>query len=298
MVFVGTNSRGPWARAEALLSGTPDRELPRWAPAQAPNLRFVQSLYAGVDDFPFDRFPPPIEVASNSGAYAPFVAEHAIALVLALAKNLPENFALVRRHRLRPAPSSRNLVGKTALILGYGGIGREVASRLRSFGMRVQGLNRKGGEAPGLDRLYPARALAAAVSPADVIVDARPLTIRTRRTINARVLSRMKDDALYVNVGRAWTVDPRALYRHLRSHPRFAAATDVWWTEDVARRRLESGYPLDRLPNFIGTPHVAGYSANMSREARARIFDSAVENLSRFFVQGSPKNLVDRAEYA
>lgn len=296
--FVGPSSRGPWEHAEALFTGYLGRELPQWRPSQAPGLRFVQSLFAGVDDFPFNRFPPPIEIASNSGAYAPFVAEHAVALVLALAKNLVPNLDLVRAGRMRPISPNRNLIGRTALILGYGGIGREVALRLRGFGMRIEGLSRIGANRPEVDRMYVPASLFDALKTADVIIDCRPLTRSTRGTINTGAFAQMKETAIFVNVGRAATVDERSLYKHLLLHPGFRAGTDVWWEENQATGTLGSRYPLATLPNFVASPHNAGFDRGMDASARARVFGLAIENLSRFFVEGHPRYVANRYDYA
>ncbi len=296
--FVSSSSRGPWARAEALLTGAPARELPHWEPRQAPNLSFVQSLFAGVDDFPFQKFPAPIRVAGNSGAYAPFVAEHTIAMVLALAKNLRNSFDLVRGGRLRSLPPTVNLIGKTALILGFGGIGQEVAHRLRGFGMRVEAVSRSGADRPGADRTYSADSLLRALGSADVIIEARPLTNATRSTLGSAAFGQMKRSAIFVNVGRAGTVDEDALYHHLVRTPTFRAGTDVWWSEDWEHNRFWDRRGLARLPNFLATPHTAGFTPGMTAEARARVFGLAIENLSRFFAEGAPRFVIDRSEYS
>ncbi len=278
---------------EAILLGAYLREDPRADPAGLPRLGFVQRLFAGVDDLPFERFPPGVEVAGNVGGYAPFVAEHALALALACSRCVLEGQAAVAAGRARPAPELRSFWQQTALILGYGEIGRALAERLHALGARVQGLGRTGAPAPGAERMYAADQLLEALSDAALVVDARPLTARTLRTLDARAFAAMREDAVFVNVGRGGTVDEETLYRHLESHPRFRAALDVWWAEDFAHGRLTSRFPFTSLPNFVGSPHWAGFAPPV----QAYALRTALDNLARWFAGERPRHVVDRSEY-
>jgi phosphoglycerate dehydrogenase-like enzyme len=292
--FAEGSSPANWGQVEAMLVGSLERESPAFDPSSTPRLRFVQRIYTGVDGFPFPRLPPSVQVAGNVGAYAPFVAEHAVALALAAARTLVESADRVRRGQLRPPPEQRLLFRRTAVILGYGEIGRAIAERLAGFETRVVGVNRTGRMAPGAAAMYPADALELAVAEGDFVFDARPLNRSTRGTIDGRILRAMRSDAVYVNVGRAGTVDEEALYRHLVDHPSFRAALDVWWDEDYERGRLSSRFPLAEQPNFVGTPHVAGFGPGVESYVLAK----ALENLARFFRGESPRHLVDRREYS
>jgi D-3-phosphoglycerate dehydrogenase len=279
---------------EAALLGSISRDASAFDPSRFPALRFVQRIFAGVDDVPFGRFPSWIEVAGNVGGYAPFVAEHAVALALASARCVLEGTAAVAEGRSRPAPELRTLYRETVVILGYGAIGRALAERLRPFEVEVHGVNRGGDPAPGCAAMFPADHLREAVAGPAFVFDARPLTDRTRGSLGAAEFGAMRDDATFVNVGRGGTVDEEALYRHLVAHPRFRAALDVWWDEDFARGRLRSRFPFATLPNFVGTPHWAGFSPRVEEYARG----TALANLARFFRGERPLHLVDRAEYA
>jgi phosphoglycerate dehydrogenase-like enzyme len=294
VAFVDPSATGPWPFVEAWLLGSVERELPRWKPDLTPRLQFVQRLFTGLDGFPFERFPDSVEIAGNVGAFAPFVAEHAVALLLALTHNVVTNAERVRTGRLRPPASNLYLVDRTVLLLGFGAIAREIAARLRPFGPRLEGLSRDGKGVVGLERTYDARHLTDALSGADIVLDCRPLTDSTRRTIDATALGRMRPAAIYVNIGRAGTVDEAALYEHLAHHPEFRAALDVWWDEDFASGALKSRYPFATLPNFLGSPHVAGVGA----QARIRAIEMAVENLGRFFQGVRPNHVADRRDYA
>jgi len=278
---------------EALLLGSVERELGDFDLGSLHHLSFVQRVYTGMDGIPFARFPSGVRFAGNVGAYAPFVSEHAVMLALAAARDLPRAHARVRAGLLRPPPTHRLLWGRTAVILGYGEIGRAIAARLVGFDVRVLGLNRSGRMTPGCEAMFPADRLREAVAEGDFVFDARPLTRLTEGSIRAPILDAMRETAVFVNIGRAGTVDEEALYRHLLDHPSFRAALDVWWQEDFAGGRLEYRFPFGDLPNFVGTPHCAGFGPDVETHVLRR----AVENLDRFFTGGAPRYVVDRREY-
>lgn len=294
VAFVGPSDPGPWPAAEAWLLGSVARELPQWTPELTPRLRFVQRLFTGLDGFPFDRFPDSVQIAGNVGAFAPFVAEHAVALLLGVTHNVVLNADRVREGRLRPPASNRYLIDRTVLLLGYGAIAREIAARLRPFGPRLEGLSRDGKGVAGLDRMHAAPHLTDALAGADIVIDCRPLTDSTRGTIDVTALGRMRPAAIYVNIGRAGTVDEAALFEHLSHHPDFRAALDVWWEENYEAGSFTTRYPFATLPNFLGSPHVA----SVGEPARVRAIEMAVENLGRFFQGVRPNHVGDRADYA
>lgn len=291
--FARSPEKSPWDEVEAILVGSVDRELGAYTPSSTPRLRLVQLIYTGVDRFPFDRFPGPIEIAANVGAYAPFVAEHAVMLALAAAREVLPAQTQVRARTLRPPPKIRLLLGRTAVILGYGAIGRQLARRLSGFDLRIVGVNRTGRMAPGCSAMYSAGRLREAVAEGDVVFDVRPLTRATERTIGTAELDAMKPHAIYVNVGRAATADEEALYRHLLAHPEFRAAFDPWWDEDFGNGTFRTRFPLVDLPNFLATPHSAGFGPATQEFA----LTCALQNLARFFHGEPPLYRVDRREY-
>lgn len=291
--YTSEGSPDRWEGAEAMLLGSVERDLGAVEVRDLPKLRFVQRVYTGMDGVAFERFPPGVRFAGNVGAYAPFVAEHAVTLALAAARELLRSQALVASGTLRPPPTQRLLWGRTAVILGYGEIGRAIADRLTGFGTRVLGLNRTGRIAAGCSGMYPADRLREAVGEGDFIFDTRPLTRATRGTINAEVFSAMRPEAVFVNVGRAATVEEEALYDHLRRHPDFRAALDVWWDEDYVNGRIHHRFPFAELPNFVGTPHSAGFGPGIV----VHILEHAAVNLRRFFDGYEPRFIVDPQEY-
>ncbi len=276
-----------------MLVGSLIRDVKEFDPASVPKLRFVQRIYTGLDGFPFEWFSPEVQVAGNVGAFGPFVSEHAITLALAAARELTAAGEMVRTGRLRPAPKQRALYRSTAVILGYGEIGREIARRLRGFEVRVIGVSRDGKPADGADEMYGADRMLEALAKGDFVFEVRPLTRATAGTIGTAALEAMRPEAVFVNVGRAGTVVEEALFRHLQTHPSFRAGIDVWWNEDYTSGALPSRFPFSSLPNFVGTPHSAGAAPG----AESRMLELAAENLTRFFRDGRPMHVVDRSEY-
>lgn len=293
-VFLEGTTPADWSDVEAALLGSIAREAKNWDPRSAPRLKFVQRIFTGIDDLPFDRFPPNVEIAGNVGGYAPFVAEHAVALALGAARTLVTAHAQVAAGRLRPAPENRALLGRTAVILGFGEIGHAIAARLGGFGVRIVAVTRSGKREAGCDATFPATRLREAMAAGSIVFDARPLTRATQRSIGAEELAAMPEDGILVNVGRAGTIDEEALYRHLSVHPRFRAGIDVWWSEGFSDGSLPQRFPFASLPNVVATPHSAAFAAGVEAYALER----AVDNLVRFFAGERPRHIVDRAEYA
>jgi phosphoglycerate dehydrogenase-like enzyme len=179
------------------------------------------------------------------------VAEWVIGVILAMERRLPELLDAQHQGKWIREESWNNpgadLEGKRVLVLGHGGIGRAVASRLAPFGARVTGIARharEGVETPeGLSLRLP---------DADIVVNLLPSTPETQKLVNSSFLALMKPGALLVNAGRGTTVDTDALLEALRSgHVR--AALDVTDPEP-----LPSDHPLWNAPNVLITPHVAG----------------------------------------
>src|SRR5437660_12727373 len=135
--------RGPaWESADVLVCAGFGSELPPDLASRAPRLRMIQVLVAGVDHMPFDRLPRGAIVCGNAGAYNVSVAEHAMALLLAAAKDIPARTDEIRRGIFNQDVMNKGLAGSTVLILGLGGIGAEIATRCKAFDMRAVGIAR------------------------------------------------------------------------------------------------------------------------------------------------------------
>ena len=278
-----------WARCEVLYTDhvIPDPEL-------APNLKWIQHHYAGLDPTvgftPVDR--PNVTVTTLSGAATSQIAEYVLSMLLAFGRQLP---ALAAQQRKAEWPKDRwerfkprELRTSTIGIVGYGSIGRQVARLLREFGATVlatkndamhpidSGYTPEGMGDPNGDlvhRLYPAQAIKSMLKDCDFIVITVPLTDKTRGLVNADVLSVCKPTAYLIDVARGGIVDHTALIKALNEHRLAGAALDVFPEEPLPKKS-----PLWELPNVIITPHIAGVSGQYDERAMALF----AENLSRY----------------
>ncbi len=283
-----------WATAEVLVCTGFGTELPAKLREAAPRLRMIQTLVAGVDHLPFERFPPEVVVCSNAGAYSTSVAEHAMALLLAAAKQIPVRTQDIRRGVFDQAVMNKALAGSTVIILGLGGIGTEIARRSKAFDMRIVGVTRHPKPSAPVDEGAALADLPRLLPQADFVVVSLPLSRETTGLIDRRFLESMKDDAVLVNVARGRIIVEDALFEHLRAHPNFVAALDVWWTYPKGKEGRPFHRPFHELPNVVMTPHISFAIPGQRRLA----MESALENVSRFLRGERPRNVVDTVEYA
>lgn len=238
----------------------------------APNLRWLHTMSAGVDSPVFGMFlDRAVRVTTSSGASAEPIAGTVLLYLLALSRGLPDLFRAQAAHEWRPR-RYRELAGLSIAVVGYGPIGEHVARLADSFGMHPTIVRRRavGGEP------YPVRPLselADLAAETDALVVALPLTPETQGLISADVIGRMRPDSLFVNVGRGELVDQAALTVALRDRRLGGAGLDVFAPEP-----LPADDPLWDLPNVIITPHSSGTSDGTEHRA-AQIF---LDNLARF----------------
>jgi phosphoglycerate dehydrogenase-like enzyme len=253
----------------------------------------VQLLSAGVDRVPFDRLPAGVRVASNAGAYADQMAEHVLAMALALAKRLPQCHAAMARGEFDQQTLNRAIRGSVVAVLGFGGIGQASAKLFSALGAHIHAVNRSGETHAAVDRIGTLDDLDLVLPTADIVVISLPLTRATQGLIGARELTLMKADAILVNVARAAIVDEDALYEHLCRNPLFSAGIDAWWEEPREHEPFKPRRPFLDLPNVIGSPHNSGITAGSLAEAARR----AAENVGRH-LRGEPaQHVVDRSDY-
>jgi phosphoglycerate dehydrogenase-like enzyme len=246
---------------------------------RATRLRFIQSIGAGTDQF--DRAALAsrgIRLASASGVNANAVSEHAIALILALARRLPE--ARDNQHKrfwrgMIGDLSIREdeLAGKTLLVVGLGRIGGRLARIARAFDMHVIGIRREPASgANGGDEVHALAALPALLPKADYVALTCPLTPETERLIDAAAFARMRPSAYLINCARGRVVDEPALVAALRAGAIAGAGIDVTEGEPLPRDS-----PLWAMPNVLITPHTAGET----RAYEGNVLDIMQENLAR-----------------
>jgi phosphoglycerate dehydrogenase-like enzyme len=276
----------------------------------APRLRWIHSPAAGVGQMLYpEMLASPVVLTNSRGLSAGTIAEHVLALTLALFRRLPIAFERQGQRRWaqdelvahatagvtpdpadRPyaLPANRTIDGATALIVGLGGIGRATAVRLAALGAKVIGIRRRAGDPlpPGVTAAHPPAALHDLLSVADLVVLAAPQTSATRNLIGAPELRLMKPTSAIVNVSRGALIDEAALADALRTGQIGAAALDVFRDEP-----LPPEHPLWNVPNLLITPHTAGYRSDHWHAAT----DLFVENLRRFERGEELLNVVDKA---
>ena len=199
------------ASADAVLAWILATELRPEEFAQLGSAGLIQLALAGVDQVPFGQIPDGVPVASNAGAYAAPMAEHVLALALALAKRLPQNHGALAKGVFDQLTPTRSINGALVGILGFGGIGQATARLFQALGARVYAINRSGRTDMTVDQIGTIEDLDALLSAADILVVSLPLTRATAGLIGPRELSLMKRDAILVNVARAAIIDEDAL---------------------------------------------------------------------------------------
>jgi phosphoglycerate dehydrogenase-like enzyme len=279
--------------AEALISWELPREIPAGALEDAPGLRLVQLLSAGVDAVDFSALPDRLTVASNAGAYAGAMSEHVLAMTLSLTKRLPQRHAALAAGRFDKWEPLLTLDGAICAILGFGGIGTGTARLMRAFGARIYAINRTGRTSEPAEFAGTLADLDRVLAVADVLLISLPLTLATRGLLGKRELALMKPTAIVVNVARGAIVDQGALYEHLRAHPQFGAGIDTWWDEPTADAPFRTDYPFFELPNVVGSPHNSSIVAGTMLSA-ARL---AAENVRRYLRGEGVRGVVRRADY-
>lgn len=263
----------------------PERAAPFMKVAlEATNLHWLHSMSAGVDSPIFSMFMDRgVRVTTSSGASAAPIAGTVMLYLLALSRGLPRWMRAQAAHEWSPAPF-RELDGQRLVVVGYGPIGQEVVRLAEAFRMDPVIVRRAAhGDEPC--QVRPLAELTDAVSDADAVVIALPLTDTTRGIVSADVIAAMASHAMFVNVGRGELVDQVALTDALTSGRLGGAGLDVFATEPLPADDL-----LWDLPNVIISPHNSGASNGSTQ----RVVEIFLDNLGRF-VSGEPlRNEVQR----
>ncbi|WP_341854643.1 NAD(P)-dependent oxidoreductase [Brachybacterium sp. GPGPB12] len=248
--------------AALVVWGSSRRHLASAAADLPQRLRLVQSLAAGVEGILAAGFSDEVVVATGAGLHSRTVSEHALALLLALVRRLPEAREAQERHvwsdelgGLRPLHPEGRLttpLGARVLVWGFGGIGQTLAPMSQGLGAEVRGAARSAGTRAGVEVIAEAD-VAAALPDTDVLVNILPATERTAGIVGREALAASPDHAILVNVGRGATVDQVAAREALEAGTLGAAGLDVTEPEP-----LPEGDPLWDAPRLLITPHGAG----------------------------------------
>jgi phosphoglycerate dehydrogenase-like enzyme len=261
--------------------------------AAAPRLQWVHSAAAGVGGMLFPAMiESPVVMSNSRGISADTIAEHVLAVTLAMFRKLPLAFRTQSDRQwaqdaMVESPGLRTLADSRVLLVGLGAIGSATARRLVALGAHVTAIRRNPTRpAPnGVEAVAPPERLRELVPGADVVVIAAPQTRDTRRLIGAVELAAMRRDALLINVSRGKLVDEAALVSALRDTPTLGAALDVFEKEP-----LPADSPLWSLPNVLITPHISGFRP----DHWDAVTDLFADNLRRFEAGRALLNVVNK----
>ena len=268
--------------AAEVMVGWPDPDLLAASP-----LRLLLLPSAGYEEYLTAELAASqnLVVCNAAGAYSEGVAEHCVAMMLALARRLPEYLAAMPGRSWDHLHLHRRLSGSTACVIGLGTLGSAIARRCSALGMEVVGVRRHPERpCPNVSAVFGPQDLAAAVAGADHVVGALPGGVATRGLISREVVSAMKPGACFYNVGRGPSVDEEALIERLAGGSLAGAGLDVFATEP-----LPDDSPLWAMDNVIVTPHMAGYTWDYADE----LCEVFAANLAAYVAGEPPPNAID-----
>lgn len=259
----------------------------------ASRLKWIHSPAAAVHQLMYPELIKSNVILTNStGVHGPVVAEHAIAVLLAMAKRLPQAMHY-QAHKIwaqelmwNEYPRPREVAGATVLVVGLGGIGREFATRAKALGMKVIAVRENPAKGAGpADEVYGPEKIDELLPQADYVLLCTPVTPATNAIINRDRLNKMKHSAYLINVARGPLVDDAALVEALQQDRIAGAALDVFVEEP-----LPPDSPYWSLNNVLITPHTAAVTEKLWE----RHYDLIVENLNRFIAGKPLLNEVDK----
>lgn len=240
-------------------------------------LKFIQATSAGLDRIPQERVRERgIRLENAARIYSVPVAEWTVLKILELYKRSREFYRAQSDRQWKKQYLLPELAGKTALILGFGGIGREIARRLKAFDVRVMAVKKhqaSGADIDLADSLHGLEEIDSLLPACDILILALPYEAASHHLINAERLGKMKEDSVLVNVARGGILDEQALAKALDSGKFLGAVLDVFEEEP-----LSPVSPLWKMDNLIITPH----NAYASDRADERLFQLVLKNLAEY----------------
>ena len=251
---------------------------------QAPNLKWVNALSAGVENIPFsDLQSRSITVTNSKGIHGIPVAEHVFSLILAFSRGL-NHFIRNQQNSLWQRVPVNEIHEKSIGIIGLGSIGRKIAQTAKNLGMKVYACKSTMTDEIFVDCLFSTNQLPSLLSEADFVVLAVPLTDETNNFFRLDHFKMMKKSAYFINISRGAVVCEPDLLEALRQGEIQGAGLDVF-----AHEPLPNSSPLWQMSNVIITPHVAALSP-VYLDRAVKLF---ADNLNRF-VQGHEMfNVID-----
>ena len=274
--------------ADAVLMWSGSRDLLCDVLRVAPQVRWVHSRSAGLDSVLFPELVEgPIVLTNGRGVFSQSLGEFAMGAVLFFAKDFRRMVRSQEQGRWDPFDIVE-IRGQTMGVVGYGDIGRAVASRAKAMGMRVAAVRRRpelSSEDPHVDEVLPMTRIGDLLKQSDYVTVAAPLAEGTRGLIGEPELRAMKPEAVIINIGRGPVIVEAALVRALEERRIKGAALDVFDEEP-----LPEGHPFYRLDNVLLSPHCADHTATWLEDAMSFF----LENFERYR-KGEPLlNVVDK----
>ena len=265
---------------------------------QAKKLKLFQIPFTGVDQLDLSLYKNRKDIfICNVHTNRTAVAEHAFALMLALAKNIVTNdrdLRLGRWHGFSSKEPTIQLQGKNLGIIGLGSIGWEIAKIGHLLGMKIFALKREIKEKDLekkkiLEFLGANKDLEKVIKESDFIIITVPLTQKTKGLIGKKELKLMQGKYL-INVSRGAVIDEEALFKSLEEHYLSGAAIDTWYQYPTNEQKeiLPSQYNFHKLENVVMSPHTAGYSDRALEENIKSVFD----NIVRIYYGEEPENQI------
>ena len=261
--------------------------------ARATKLKWIHATAAAVHQLLHEGIrDSDVQITNSSSILTVPIAEHAIGLILALARHFPSAVRYQERRQWaqteiwRERPSPMEINGRTLLIVGYGAIGQELGRRAKALGMRVVGIKRDTSQGrEHADEIHTPDQLPELLPRADFVVLATPVTSVTHHGFSHEQFAAMKQAAYFVNIGRGELADSAALTDALKQKQIAGAAIDV-----TEQEPLPPDDPLWTAPGMLVTPHLAAVSDQLWQRQRALIF----ENMDRWFAGRPLLNLIDK----
>jgi phosphoglycerate dehydrogenase-like enzyme len=262
--------------ADILITWNPTRELKGLNTGLLKNLKFVQLLSAGYDHINFSMFPNDCMIASNAGAYAKPMAEHAVAMILALSKNLLTKHKKMADGIFDQLSLNKKLKNSNCGIIGFGGIGKEITKLLKAFDVHIYAVNTSGKTGEDVKFVGTLKDLNYVLKECDIIVISIPLNNETRGLIAKRELELMKNDAMIINVARGAIINQEDFFIHLKNHPEFQAGIDAWWSEPFKDGEFKLDFPFLDQPNVLGSPHNSAIVPDGIMEGSRRVAENVI----------------------
>lgn len=276
------------AAADAVVGGITKADFPA-----AKKLKWLQTISAGVEDYSFwpEFMKSDVTLTNCKVVQGPTIADHAFAMLLALTRGLyeyiPNRTKKEWGSRTSTPEGMTELPGMTAVIIGAGGIGTQIAQRAHGFGMKVIGVDPKDIPVSNyFSEIVPPDRLDEVLPKADVVFVAAPLTPKSERMVSYKQFDAMKRGAYFVAVSRGRLYDKGALVKALDSKKLAGAGVDVTDPEP-----LPADDSLWNFPNLIITPHIAS-AAEGSNQRRIGVIE---DNIRRFSSGVALTHVVDKS---